>query len=285
MSPINKLILGTVQFGLNYGINNSAGKVCQDQIVEILKICKQNSITKLDTSYAYGDSEQILGELADSSFDIITKLPQTNRDANDIFQESLTRLKKDHIYGYLIHHFDFFMEKPLIWEDMLRLKSDNHVEKIGFSLYEPEELEYLLNKKIDFDIVQIPYNIFDRSFEPYFKDLQQRKVEIHIRSVFLQGLFFKAIDDLSEKLLPLKDALAYLHSFCQENHISIEELALNFVIHNSDIDGVIIGVDNVDQLKRNIHSVWNECPEKMNNFVDSFYIKDKALLKPKNWNS
>lgn len=283
-NSISKLILGTVQFGLDYGINNPTGKVSQDQIVEILKSCKQNSITKLDTSFAYGNSEQVIGAFADKSFDIITKLPHTNEKVADIFQRSLSQLKRDKVYAYLVHHFDFFVEKPSIWNDILQLKQAKLIEKTGFSLYEPKELEYILNKEIEFDIIQVPYNIFDRSFDPYFKDLQQRKIEIHIRSVFLQGLFFKSINTLPEKLKPLREYLQKLHSFCQENHISIEELALNFVIHNSDIDGVIIGVDHVDQLKRNIHSVWNEWPEKMNNFVDSFYVKETELLKPKNWN-
>ena len=286
MSLANKLILGTVQFGLSYGINNSTGKVSQTDASKILAEAKDNGISILDTSYAYGDSEIVLGELLekDSDFKIVSKLPRTTENPKSIFEDTTKRLKKNKLYGYLVHHFDYFREKPDIWTDIQTLRKDGFIEKTGFSLYNMKELEYLFSKNVPFDIVQIPYNILDRAFEPYLKELKQRGIEIHTRSVFLQGLFFKSADELPEKLKPLKPYLVAMSEFCKEQGISIEELALNGVIHHSNIDGVLVGVDNIAQLQKNIKSVWSEIPAKVSEFIDTLDVKEKELLNPVNWN-
>jgi len=283
---MNKLILGTVQFGLSYGINNSTGKVSKAVASKILAEAKANGISILDTSYAYGDSEAVLGELLekDDYFKIVSKLPRTNENPKSIFEETTKRLKKNKLYGYLVHHFDYFRENPDIWKDIQTLKKEGLVEKIGFSLYRIQELEYLFSKNAAFDIVQIPYNILDRAFESYLKELKQRNVEIHTRSVFLQGLFFKPVDKLPEKLKPLEPYLFAISEFCEEQCITIEELALNSVIHHPDIDGVLVGVDNVVQLQKNIKSVWAEIPARVSEFIDTFDVKEKELLNPVNWN-
>jgi len=286
MNPLNKLILGTVQFGLSYGINNFTGKVSKVDASEILAEAKSSGISILDTSYAYGDSEIVLGELLenDQYFKIVSKLPRTTKNPKSIFQETTQRLKKNKLYGYLVHHFDYFKENQGIWADIQTLKKDGRVEKIGFSLYHPSELEYLFLQKMDFDIVQIPYNILDRTFEPYLKELKQQNIEIHTRSVFLQGLFFKPIDELPEKIKPLKPYLAAMNNFCKEQGITIEELVLNSVIHHPDIDGVLVGVDNIVQFQKNIKSVWMETSAKVSEFIETLDVKEKETLNPVNWN-
>ncbi|MDR2145846.1 MAG: aldo/keto reductase [Tannerella sp.] len=286
MNPSNKLILGTVQFGLPYGINNSTGQVLVPDVAKILVEAKDNGISVLDTSYAYGDSEAVLGELLekDDYFKIVSKIPQTAETPKSIFEETTKRLKKDKLYGYLVHHFEYFKENPSIWADIKALQKDGRIEKTGFSLYNIRELEYLFSKNVRFDIVQIPYNLLDRAFEPYLKELKQRNVEIHTRSVFLQGLFFKSVDDLPEQLKPLKPYLVDISNFCKEQNITVEELALNGVIHRSDIDGVLVGVDNIVQLQRNIRSIWTEASAKIVEYIDSLDVKEKELLNPVNWN-
>ena len=242
MKFLNKLILGTVQFGLDYGINNNTGKVLFNEVKQILSICENQSITKLDTSYAYGDSEKVLGETANSTFQIISKYPHIQQSVHTVFCESLSRLKKNKIYGYLVHDFDFYVENPSIWDDIVSLKRDNLVEKTGFYIYNTKELEYLLSRNIDLDIIQFPYNIFDRSFEPYLEELKFRNVEIHTRSVFMHGLFFKTTYNLPKKLHPMIPYLEGIHSYCKQKNISIEELALNAVVHHKNIDNVLIGI-------------------------------------------
>jgi len=287
MNLLNKLILGTVQFGFPYGINNSTGKkVSKVDVSRILVEAKANGISILDTSYAYGDSEVILGELLerDVYFKIISKLPQTTKNPRSIFEETTKRLKKNKLYGYLVHHFDYFKENPSIWTDIKTLYKEGLVEKTGFSLYNTQELEYLFSKNITFDMVQIPYNILDRAFEPYLKELKQRNIEVHTRSVFLQGLFFKPVDELPEILRPLIPYLVAMSKFCTEYNITIEELALNSVIHHPSIDGVLLGVDNLIQLQKNVKSIWTEIPENFSEFIDTLKVKEKELLNPVNWN-
>lgn len=287
MSSTKKLVLGTVQFGLNYGVNNQTGQVTAEGVDAILSLANKAGIEFLDTSYAYGESENSLGLSFRENFlefNVISKYPQSDKSVTVIFEESLTRLGKDKIYGYLVHHFDYYMLHPEIWNDFEELKKCGKVTKIGFSIYSIEQLQHLFNNNIAFDIIQFPYNIFDRQFEPYLSKLKNMGVEIHIRSVFLQGLFFKDLSLLDGKLLLLKPYLRMLYDFCNANEISISKLALNFVIRNPYIDGVLIGVDSVDQLQSNIEALSYNLDKSVVDFIDSIKINEIELLNPANWN-
>ena len=283
----NKLIIGTVQFGLNYGINNMSGQVSIDEADKILALAKKANVCFIDTSSAYGNSEKILGTILDNyprSFNVISKYPQSDKSVYDMFKESLKQMKQSRLYGYLVHHFDFYKKNPSIWDSFLRLKEQKLVQKIEFSIYHIEELEFLLNNKVKFDLVQFPYNIFDRQFAPYLSILKNLGVEIHTRSVFLQGLFFKEILSLPQKLLPLKSHLNELHKYCDAHSISIEKLALGFVTSNPLIDKVLIGVDGIKQFEKNI-AICNYCiSDKDASFVSSIDVTEKNLLNPVNWN-
>jgi putative LPS biosynthesis related aldo/keto reductase len=283
---IDKLILGTVQFGLAYGINNFTGQVSFLEVKAILELAKEKGIKILDTSSAYGDSEKILGDILNierENFKIISKYPRSSCNVETIFDLTLSCLHRKKIYGYLIHHFDFYKTHPEVWEDMQNLKVRNKVEKIGFSLYKKEELQYLLDNSIQFDILQVPYNLFDRQFEPYLKDLKKQNVEIHVRSVFLQGLFFHDLSSIDEKLKSLKPYLEQLHEYCIVHSLSIEQLALNYVVHNPSIDGVLIGVDNCCQLQSNIDVLNNGISQEDIDFVNSIHVEEYELLNPINW--
>ncbi len=285
---MNKLVIGTVQFGLDYGINNFRGKVPENEVFEILDYASQNNINFLDTSHAYGDSESILGEYIEKNrgnFKIISKLPKHDLiNSFKVFSDSLSKLKVDKIYGYLIHHFDFFIEKPQIWEDLKQIKVEGKVEKIGFSLYYPHELDYLLEKNIDFDIIQIPYNIFDQRFSPHFINLKRKNIEIHTRSVFLQGLVFIPARKLPEKFLKIKSKLENLNRLSNMLNTSIASLCLNFSILNPLIDKIIIGID----CKEHLNEIINTMKETDN--IKSIYHNleilkenDENIILPTNW--
>lgn len=278
MKGIDKLVLGTVQFGCQYGIN-SAGRPSKEMVSEILDEAYRAGIRKLDTSSAYGDSEQVLGECLpkDAQFEIVSKFPKGIGPINEAIEASLGRLGTKILYGYLLHHFELYKENNALWYDFQRLKDEGKVRKIGFSLYTPEELELLLKNKVQFNLLQIPHNIFDRKFDPYMKELSDTGVEIHVRSTFLQGLFFKDRKTLSEKMQPLKKYLLELDEYSKIHGLSISELALNYNIQNPYIAGVLIGVDNVSQLKMNINSV----SEKAVNL--DINVKEQDLLNPVNW--
>ena len=194
-----------------------------------------------------------------------------------MFMGSLERLKVKKLYGYLLHHFEVYRNNNAVWNEFLALKQEGLVEKIGFSLYTTDKLELLLQNDVPFDLLQVPYNIFDRQFESYFPMLKEQGVEIHVRSTFLQGLFFMSREALPEKLQPLKPYLLQLDAYAQSMKMSVAEVALNHNLQNPSIDGVLIGVDNQSQLMTNLQSI---CEERV---ALDIQIQEKQLLNPVNW--
>lgn len=276
---LEKLVLGTVQFGLQYGVN-SAGRPSEDAVKGILAEAAKGGIDTLDTSSAYGNSEVVLGKCIspDDDFKIVSKYPKGETPVGEMFHGTLKRLKVNQLYGYLLHHFEVYKNTSAVWDEFIALKESGKVKKIGFSLYTPEELEFILKNGSPFDLVQVPFNIFDKKFLPYMKELHENGVEIHVRSTFLQGLFFKDRNSLPEKLLPMRKYLLQLDEFSHESGLSISEIALNYNLQNPYIDGVLIGVDNVEQLQMNLNSV-KDTPIDI-----EIEVKEQELLNPVNWN-
>ena len=280
MNNISKIVLGTVQFGCQYGIN-SKGQPSQDEVGRLLRYAAEYGVVKLDTSSAYGNAETILGNCMpqDVCFQIISKYPKSDKTVREGLMESLKRLKVKKLYGYLLHHFELYRNNKFIWEDFRALKREGWVEKIGFSLYSVDELELLISDGVDFDILQIPRNILDNQFDTYLPILNERDVEVHVRSTFLQGLFFKDRTHIPPKLLPLKSNLLELDEYANAHQISIAELAMNYNLQNNYIDGVLIGVDTIEQLKTNLSMVSN----RVVNVNINIEVIDKDLLNPVNW--
>ena len=276
---MSKLVLGTVQFGLQYGVN-SAGRPSEDTVKSILTEANKGGLTTLDTSSAYGNSEEILGDCItpEENFKIVSKYPKGAAPVCEMFNSSLKRLRVDHLYGYLLHHFEVYKNNPKVWDEFVSIKESGKVQKIGFSLYSPEELQFILDKKSPFDLIQVPFNIFDKKFLPLMKVVHDKGVEVHVRSTFLQGLFFKDREALPEKLKPMKKYLLQLDEFSKQSGLSISEIALNYNLQNPYIDGVLIGVDNVEQLKTNLASV------KYTPIDLEIEVKEQELLNPVNWN-
>jgi aryl-alcohol dehydrogenase-like predicted oxidoreductase len=139
-----KLILGTVQFGLQYGIN-SAGRPSIEQVSDMLNNAKVGGVLILDTSSAYGNAEEILGDVkAGESFKIVSKYPKCDNTVAETFNNSLKVLGIDCLYGYLLHHFEAYRENKPVWNDFVQLQKEGKVDRIGFSLYEPWELDQMV---------------------------------------------------------------------------------------------------------------------------------------------
>lgn len=274
---MGKLVLGTVQFGLQYGVN-SAGRPSEDTVRDILSAAWEGGIDTLDTSSAYGNAEEVLGRCVTQPFKQVSKYPKGDIPVRESFEGSLRRLGTDRLYGYLLHHFELYRACPDIWEDFLALKEAGKVQKIGFSLYEPSELELILENGVPFDLLQFPFNLFDRKFQPYMEQLHRQGVEIHVRSTFLQGLFFKDRGTLPERLLPLRKYLLELDAYARESGLGVGEIALNYNLQHPFIDGVLVGVDNLEQLQGNLRSVRSESIQL------DIHVLEQELLNPVNWN-
>lgn len=283
-----KLTLGTVQFGMDYGINNSNGKVTVNEAEKILDFAFKNGINILDTAYGYGDSEEVLGSIIGtkySGFKLITKYPaQNEKEPHTVFSESLTRLKTNNLYGYLFHSYSTFKEKPEVWQQMMEWKKAEKIKKIGFSLYHPDEVLNLIENDIQFDIVQVPYSVFDQRFDEVFPLLKQNHVEVHVRSVFLQGLLFKKPESLSDQWLKIKGKLSRLHAISQENAIPISALCICFAALNSAVDQVVIGVDSLANLQENVFDMKHI--DKVRMILPELYQlkeNDESIILPYLW--
>ena len=287
-SAVLKLALGTAQFGFDYGINNKRGKIPQQEAFEILNFALQNGIDVIDTARAYDDSEKVIGQFIQENnpdFKIISKLPSDNlQNVENVFNASLKRLHLNSLYGYLIQTLNPFTEKPEIWNVLKRLQIQGKVNKIGFSLYSPEEIGYLLKKNVRMDIVQVPFNILDQRFTEIFQLLKNKRVEIHVRSVFLQGLIFKNPDNLEGKFVKIRDKLLFLRAFSKEANIPLSAVCINFALLNVFVDKVIIGIDNLKHLKENIKALNYQNGTK--NIYDQLLDMkedDENIISPINW--
>ena len=283
---MNKLVLGTVQFGVDYGINNNRGQVPKNEVFSILTLARKNQINLLDTAPAYGKAEKIIGEYLKKNpgkFKIISKLPKISDycEISKSIDQSLGNLNIDRLYAYLIHDFNTIKKMP----DLVKyLKKNNRIKKIGFSLYRPEELAYLLENKIEFDIIQVPYNIFDQRFGPYFQNLKDKNIEIHTRSVFLQGLFFVPPQELTRNFKKISGKIRTLRNLGQKNNLSIGSLCLNFTVLNNLIDKIIIGVDNLKNLEDNLKSLEDKKKvAKIYTELANLKENDENIILPINW--
>lgn len=274
---LHKLALGTVQFGLDYGISNESGQIPFKEAKAILDAAQSFGINTLDTASAYGNSELVLGDLHQNRFNIVTKfISETNNlTIENQFESSLNKLKVSAIYGYIAHKPKDVFENNHLWDKLCKLKQQGKVKKIGFSFDSPEEF-YTMNQ-LGFapDLVQLPYNYFDNRFSTIMRKLKESNCEIHTRSPFLQGLFFSKTEQLSSQFDSVKPILENL----QNSHKNqLEGALLKYVLQNELIDKVVFGVQNAKQLINNIDSI-----DKATN-LDALCVNiDNNILQPSKW--
>jgi aryl-alcohol dehydrogenase-like predicted oxidoreductase len=285
---MNKIALGTVQFGIDYGVNNKRGKIRPEEGFRILDEAVKVGIDTIDTAYSYGDSENVIGDFIKSGkrvLKIISKTPVgSSREAGRVFKESLNRLGVSALYGYLVHNFENYKKDERLWDELERFKSEGRVEKIGFSLYSPSELESLFKKGLPVDIIQFPFSIFDQRFGPYLSEMKKRKIEVHARSVFLQGLVFKNPEGLDKYFAKIRDKIEALNYLSGRSDVSIVSLCVNFVTANEYIDKVVVGVDGLENFIEIISaSRSGPLPKDTSRDLLNFRIDDEDILLPSKW--
>ncbi|MGX7668333.1 aldo/keto reductase [Flavobacterium pedocola] len=281
-----KLTLGTVQFGIAYGISNVSGVPSDSGLEDILNTAGSLGVELLDTALAYGNSEERLGQFADDRFKVVTKFPavRSGEELEKALSESLKKLQLESVYGYLAHNADVLLQQPDLWKILQAKKQEGKIAKIGYSLYYPEQLEQLLNLNCIPDLVQLPFSILDRKFEAQLPLLKKLGTEIHVRSVFLQGLYFMNPKQLPEKLQPLASVLTKFQAICADYNLNVGDVALNYAVNNPAIDQVVIGVETAEQLKQNVQMVSNwQSNAAVFAEIEAIEIKDKSLLNPVNW--
>lgn len=257
---ITKLVIGSANFGQEYGLANIAGKISETEIKNILSLAEKAGVEAIDTAQAYGDSESRLGTICTNNrFKMITKVNPDLKNGfikNDLTKlvfKSCERLNQTRLYAVMLHRAEVLLgdHGNSIVAELRSLKEQGIVDKIGISIYSPEILEEL-PKKIQFDIVQAPFNIFDQRLlsSGWSFKLKTEGVEIHARSVFLQGLLL-----MRQSRLPsyFKENWPNLfgswYDFLHANNADASAVALNFVLKQKWIDKVVVGVDSTKHLK------------------------------------
>jgi aryl-alcohol dehydrogenase-like predicted oxidoreductase len=285
----NKLVLGTAQFGLDYGINNPRGVIPKTEALAILLSACEKGIDTIDTAESYGLSEQLIGEFIrqyKKDLKIITKLSlsQTHKSVAEHLSRSLDNLGVVSLEGYLLHNFEDYRKNPGIWGELCVLKEDGLTRKIGFSLYYPQEIEYLLKQGIVPDIVQLPYNVFDRRFESYFDSLNNAGIEIHARSIFLQGLVFKDPGKLHGNFTKIKGKLELLNKIAKESGVPVFAICLNFVVRNQYIHKCIVGVDTISNFKGLLsYTDYTSLMDSIDSKLAFVVENDEKVVLPVNW--
>lgn len=279
-----KIALGTVQWGLDYGISNINGIPSDDELKEIISTANKAGINMFDTAVQYGNAEKRLGEFSNTKSNIVTKIGSfsINNNLKKQLKNSFKNFQREKIYGCLFHNCIELKENKHLWEELLAYKKADKINKIGYSLYEPSELLGLLELGLVPDIVQVPYSILDRKFEPYFELLKEKGVEIHVRSVFLQGLLFKKSNDLSPKMKQLKPIIDFIYSISTDYNISVLQICLGYALQKQKIDHVVVGIDNIDQLKEIIQVNQYLSPDLIHQ-IEKIQLEDNTLLNPSTW--
>ncbi|MDA9155701.1 aldo/keto reductase [Methylophilaceae bacterium] len=295
---IHKLGLGTVQFGLDYGISNLSGQTSTQGVKEILQCALQNNITTIDTANTYGTSEEAIGLFNNDSlaYNIVTKTIPINKEiihlddlkiVRDGVAQSLKRLKQNRLYGLLLHHADDLKSKngKLLYSILNEYKADGVFSKIGVSVYSAEQIDFVLDH-FEIDLIQLPMNVFDQRLihSGALKRLQKYGVEIHVRSAFLQGLVFMDDKKLPNHLQCYSSHLTEFHRIVKKLGCSPASASLAFLMQQPEIDKVICGVNSLIQFQELIDTV-SALPNIEKDVFDAIGFDDVSFLNPSNWNA
>lgn len=289
-----KIGIGTVQFGLDYGISNKGGRTPKEEVREILDLARKKGVVYLDTASQYGESESVLGAVLgeNNPFRIVTKsvaLRKTQIQADDVnlvrqkFMESLSKCRVNFFYGLLFHEANDLLAEggERLWELFTEFRDQGLVRKIGVSIYTGAQLDAIA-KKFPIELVQAPVNVFDQRLliSGQLQRLKSRDVEIHARSVFLQGLLLMNPEEVPENLKSAVPALRAFQKAAAEGGMSPMQAALNFANSLDEVDVIICGVNNAAQLAE----ICDASAMKGKRLdYSAFAINDEKILNPANW--
>lgn len=284
-----RLALGTVQFGLDYGISNTQGQVPAVEVARILLRAAEAGIDTLDTSYSYGNSEQVLGEALQPlgvPLRVVTKYP-VEADVGapaEVWVESQRRLRGYPVYGYLLHNYHSFRERLERVDFLQQLRARGEVQRTGFSVYQPQDLAEILDKQLPFELIQLPYSVLDQRFAPFLPELKRRGVEIHARSAFLQGLVFCAPETLPAQFAAALPSLRRLRAIAEQSGLPLATLCLGFALANPLLDRIVVGVQSLANLEQNLSVL--ELAGQIQPWLAQLAelkLKDETILNPSLW--
>ncbi len=279
-----------MQWGLAYGVGNCLGRPSQQELGIMLSHAHSEGISLLDTAHMYGDAESRIGTLHTQGMRIITKMPALADAASQelgkflpcAFSESLRNLKVDRVYGYLAHRSaditgEHGKEVRAFLDD---LRASGKAEKVGVSIYEADELQEVL-RVFPPDIVQLPLNVFDQRLlrDGTLAELKAAGVEVHVRSVFLQGLLLLDLERIPSYFEPMRPLLARWHAKAGEQGLTLPEASLSFVRELPEVDQMIIGTESLKQMREVIKAY--RTPFALD--ASGLACHDPQWLDPRRW--
>lgn len=284
-----KLALGTVQFGIHYGLANISGQITSIEAKQILQLAQDSGMNTLDTAIDYGNCEAIIGDFGLESWKVVTKLPFVPLDSKDLngwvqdqVMESLKRLKQDCLYGVLLHRPQQLLSTrgSDLYAALLSLKTEGLAHKIGISIYDPSELQCLLDA-YEFDLIQAPLNILDRRLvdSGWANRLKKAGVEVHTRSVFLQGLLLMPSKARPAKFNAWAPVWQVWDQWLAQMGLNPLEGCLSYANSIAHVDRIVIGVDSLAHLSEIIGANKRNLP-RLPIFPP---LQDERLINPATW--
>jgi len=294
-----KLCLGTVQFGIDYGVQGGR-KNCKSEIFDILRFAIANGIDTFDTAPAYGNAEEVIGEFISAfkapSIKVISKLGSdciadvSPRDYKKTIAEEITKscaaLSMSKLDGYLLHD-----SRQLYDEDVLHvlggLRDEGRIDNVGVSIYSPDDALLAANSEI-IDFIQVPYNALDHRLERngFFQLAKRNSKTVFVRSVFLQGLLTMDPDAFPDYVAHARDRARAFRMICTEAGYDLVDGCLAYVKNNKDIDYLVFGVNNLSQLNEIVRKFDNidDVPESfIFRIREEFIDVDESIVNPALW--
>ena len=284
---MNRIVLGGAQLGLPYGILNGGETLSREAVARILDTAVSHGIDSIDTAIAYGQSETVIGETAQNRFKIISKLPPIPSDIANVSQwvrtqidASLSRLKCSSLEALLLHHPQDLIgpHGSELYAAINSLLSEKIIERFGVSIYAPNELDGIIGK-FNIDVVQAPLNVFDRRIIGVTDQLAALNIEVHVRSVFLQGVLIANPKDRPQRFQPWSEHFARFDEWVHSTGMSAMACCLGFALQQPGVTKLVIGTTSKESLTEIMTSIPNihlEVPADLQS-------SSEQLIDPRVW--
>lgn len=291
-----RLVLGTAQLGMRYGIVNSTGVPDSKEAMAIVQAAWEGGIRQFDTAQKYGISEQVLGQVftklsINNEAEVITKLDPTLNHLDEsslriAVEKSCKNLNVENLFGVLLHREDLLDLVPHgLGKILCCLHETKLIKHLGVSVYSPHRAVQAMNYEI-IDIIQIPANVFDRRFlnANFLEFAKSNSKQIYVRSVFLQGLLLKHIFDIPKNMINIVPYIKILTEFCERWHISSHDLTLNYIKHKFNGAHIIFGAETVGQVKENLKKFGKDIPGQAIEEADTVFRNiPESICNPNLW--
>ena len=284
---MNRIVLGGAQLGLPYGILNGGETLSREEVARILDTAAGHGIDAIDTAIAYGQSESVIGETAQNRFKIISKLPPIPLDVSNVSQwvrtqvdASLSRLKCTSLDALLLHRSQDLTDAhgAELYAAINSLKVEKIIQRFGVSIYTPDELRGIIGT-FDIDVVQAPLNVFDRRILGVIDQLTALNIEVHVRSVFLQGVLIASPKDRPQRFQPWSEHFSQFDTWVRSTGLSAMACCLGFALQQPGVAKLVIGTTSAESLTEVMNSVPNthlEVPAHLQSSIEQ-------LIDPRVW--